>query len=401
MTTKREYGEGSIKERGENVWRLRYRLNGERYSVTFHGTRAEAKKKLRDLIHSGDTGSHVAPDKITLSAWVDQWLALLERKAGEGEAPRERRRGLVNPRTRERYAELLRVYVLPTLGERPLQQLAGTELDALYIALEQRLATRTVRHVHVTLKACLAAAVRKRLVAINPADDADAPSPADTPAGQELDGAQLAALVEGSRKSALYPIVALAARTGARRNEILALRWSDLDVDKKTLRIERAVEETKAFGRNLKEPKTARGRRTIQIDDDLIALLLTERDKHLRIKAGVPDGALVDLSLVRLPAEALMFPSMAGEFDCTRLRAPHAVTQLFLRIARRLGFPKLRFHDLRGAHETALLDAGVPLHVVAARCGHDPAVLLRTYAKRTPTSDSKAAAAIGKLFAAK
>jgi integrase len=59
---------------------------------------------------------------------------------------------------------------------------------------------------------------------------------------------------------------------------------------------------------------------------------------------------------------------------------------------------KLRFHDLRGSHETALLDAGVPVHVVAARCGHDPAMLLRSYAKRTNKADTDAAAAIGKLL---
>ena len=63
----------------------------------------------------------------------------------------------------------------------------------------------------------------------------------------------------------------------------------------------------------------------------------------------------------------------------------------------KLGFPKLRFHDLRGSHETLLLDAAVPVHVVAARCGHDPAVLLRTYAKRTRKADTSAAAIIGKL----
>jgi integrase len=56
------------------------------------------------------------------------------------------------------------------------------------------------------------------------------------------------------------------------------------------------------------------------------------------------------------------------------------------------------FHDLRGSHETALLDAGVPVHVVAARCGHDPAVLLRSYAKRTKKADTDAADAIGKLL---
>jgi integrase len=54
-------------------------------------------------------------------------------------------------------------------------------------------------------------------------------------------------------------------------------------------------------------------------------------------------------------------------------------------------------HDLRGTHETLLLDAGVPVHVVAARCGHDPAVLLRTYAKRTRKADVSAAAIIGAL----
>jgi integrase len=64
---------------------------------------------------------------------------------------------------------------------------------------------------------------------------------------------------------------------------------------------------------------------------------------------------------------------------------------------RKLGFPKLRFHDLRGSHDTILLDKGVPLHVVAARCGHDPAVLLRLYAKRTSKADATAANVIGTM----
>jgi integrase len=56
-----------------------------------------------------------------------------------------------------------------------------------------------------------------------------------------------------------------------------------------------------------------------------------------------------------------------------------------------------RFHDLRGTHETLLLDAGVPVHVVAARCGHDAAILLRTYARRTKKADTTAAAVIGAI----
>lgn len=397
---KREHGEGAITARGDNVWRLRYRISGKRFSVTFRGTRIAAKKKLRELLRSGDKGEHVAPDRIKLSEWVDKWLALLERKSdSENEKPRVRRRGLVNPRTLERYGELLTLYVKPTLGDRSVQQLGSTDLDDLYVKLEQKLSARTVRHVHVTLKACLAAAVRKGLITSNPAERAEAPSPGDSTAAQVLDAEQLTKLVQGFRNSALYPIVALAAFTGARRNEILALRWSDLDVGKKTLRIERAVEETKAFGRTVKEPKTSRGRRTIQIDETLVALLSAHREKHQRIVAGVPDGAAVDLSLIELPEAALMFPSTAGDtFEFTKLRDPHAVTREFCRQARKRGFARLRFHDLRGSHETALLDAGVPVHVVAARCGHDPAVLLRCYAKRTKKADTDAAAAIGALL---
>jgi len=66
--------------------------------------------------------------------------------------------------------------------------------------------------------------------------------------------------------------------------------------------------------------------------------------------------------------------------DFTEPRNPGVTTMTFLRHARKIGFNCARFHDLRGAHETMLLDNGVPVHVVTARCGHDPAVLLRAMA---------------------
>jgi hypothetical protein len=92
--------------------------------------------------------------------------------------------------------------------------------------------------------------------------------------------------------SSHYPVVALAAASGARRNELLALRWSDLDEEKQTLRIERAWEQTKKFGLRLKPPKTKRGLRTISLDAATVAMLLAEKERHLRIKAGIPDGVM-------------------------------------------------------------------------------------------------------------
>src|SRR5262249_43625386 len=161
-----------------------------------------------------------------------------------------------------------------------------------------------------------------------------------------------------------------AAFTGARRNEILALQWGDLSIENRTLTIARALEETKAHGRGIKGPKTVRGFRTIVIDDSLIKLLVAEREKHRRLLAGVPDATTLDLSVVRLPDRALMFPGGDGA-KLTKVRNERTVSQTFKARARRLGLPKLRFHDLRGSPSTWLLDQGQPVHVVAARLGDD------------------------------
>jgi integrase len=398
MTNRRDHGDGGIDQRGLDQWRLRWRVGGQRYSKAFHGTKKAAQTELRRLLKSADDGAHVAPDKITLAEWVNRWLALQERR--DGEHAGKRKRGLVNARTLERYAELLRLHVVPTLGARPVQALMPHEIDTLYTKLEQRLSPRTVHHVHTVLGACLNAAVRKGVLVTNPVKRAEPPSPGEGQVGQVLEQDQLAALLSGFRGLSLYTIVATAAFTGARRNEILALRWSDLDIPNKTLSIRRSLEETKAHGVAFKEPKTSRGTRSIKIDDGLVELLCAEREKHQRITAGVADGEGIDLSLVKLPDGALMFPTPPiGEqaFDFTRPRNSRSVTKEFVRRARKLGFAKLRFHDLRGTHETLLLDAGVPVHVVAARCGHDSAVLLRAYAKRTRKADTSAAAVIGAL----
>ena len=334
---------------------------------------------------------------MTLGEWIDQWI--------EAGAP-GRKKKRVGQRTLERYEELLRVHVKAKLGARPLQQLRATEIDKLYGELEKKIAPMTLHHVHVTFNSCLSTAERKGLLIANPMKRVEqVPSPGESDHGIALDEVELATVVTGYRASpAMYPIVALDAASGVRRNEILAFRWADLDVEKKTLRVERALEVTKKFGVRYKVPKTARGLRTIALDDGTIAMLLKEKERHQRLCAGVPDGVDVDLSLVRLPEDALIFPNVPGpgqEFSFTTPRNPRNFTKEFARRAGLLGFPELRFHDLRGTHATLLLDRGIPVHVVAERIGDDPAVLLRNYAKRKRqnTADNSVSAAIGALAA--
>jgi integrase len=386
--SKRPHGNGSIDKRGKNSFRLRYRIDGEPFTKTFRGTFDEAKKELRRLLRSGDTGEHVAPDSQTVAAWAEHWIAI--------GAP-GRRRKAVGARALERYEELLRTHVLPTLGETKLQKLKSTAIDKLYLALESKMAPRTAKHVHSVFNACLGAAVRTGKLSISPMQSVEkVPFAGESDVGIALEEEQLRKLVLGFKGTALFPVVSVAAFTGARRNEILALRWSDLDPEKKTLRIERALEETDAHGIRFKGPKKDSHKRTITIDDDLLAMLLAERDKHLRIVAGISAGAPVDLSLIKLPKDALMFPNLGADLSFVAPRRPRDFTKAFATRAKRLGFP-IRFHDLRGTHETLLLDAGVPLKAVAERCGHDPVTLLRNYAKRTRKADTTAASVIGNI----
>lgn len=110
----------------------------------------------------------------------------------------------------------------------------------------------------------------------------------------------------------------------------------------------------------------------------------------------MPDGAEIDTSLVSVPLEGLIFWGVprGRPQDYAKPRCSWDVSRNFRKHAISLGYPKLRFHDLRGSHETALLDAGVPVHVVAARCGHSAAMLLKAYAERTSSADARAAAAM-------
>jgi integrase len=359
---------------------------------SFKGTRKEAQAERVRLLHETNDGSYIEPSKVTVSQWIDHWI--------EAGAP-GRKKKKVGQRTLERYEELLRVHVKPTLGARPLQKLAATEIDRLYNALEAKMAPMTLHHVHVTFNSCLSTAERKGVLKVNPMNRAEqVPSGGESDHGIALDESELATVVAGFRPSpVMYPIVALTAAIGARRNEVLAFRWSDLDVEKKTLRVERALDFTKKFGIGFKPPKTKRGLRTIALDDGTMAMLLKERERHQRLSAGIPDGVDVDLSLIRLPDDALIFPN--DPTAAATPRNPRNFSKEFARRAARLGFPDLRFHDLRGTHATLMLDRGVPVHVVAERIGDDPAVLLRNYAKRKRqnTADTSVSAIISALAA--
>ena len=313
--TKRGHNTGAIDMRAEGVYRLRFRANGKRCTVTVRGSMGEARRKLRELLHSADRGEQSRPPASrSVHGRSNGWRCSPVATTGAVWSMPEQERGTPNcsgstfcrplasghcSRSRRRKSTVS-TSRLRAGGFRPAPCGMCTSRCALaWQAPYARACSLAIRPTMPTF--------RDRR----------------TDAAQALDPAELKRLLDGFKGSVLYVPVCTAAFTGVRLGELLALRWADLDPAAKTLKIERTVETTAAYRRQTKLPKSRRGLRQIIVDDALLALLLTEREKYLRLAAGVPDGVQVDLSLVKLSPGALMFPAppMAGEpFDFARLR---------------------------------------------------------------------------------
>jgi integrase len=95
-TRKRGRGDGTIDQSGETTWRIRYRIGGQRFQATVRGTKSDARRELRALLRSGDTGEHVTPDKMTLAQWIEHWISI--------GCPGNKNRKRVGQKTSEGYA---------------------------------------------------------------------------------------------------------------------------------------------------------------------------------------------------------------------------------------------------------------------------------------------------------
>jgi integrase len=255
---------GHLRERSPGHWAIvidAQDASGKRKRRwhSFAGTKREAQVECARLISEAQTGTAINPDKVTLGQFLDRfqtdWVATH-----------------VSPHTCERYAYVLN-HARRHLGERPLQKLRPADLAAFYATLARAgLGPRSIRFVHTVLRKALAQAKIWGIIRDNPADLAKPPKLPyrETPM---LQPDQAAALLERLQGNPLYLLVSLALGTGMRRNEMLGLRWQDVDLDAGRLTIEQALEQTAAYGIRVKGPKTRHGRRTISLPAHLVAAL--------------------------------------------------------------------------------------------------------------------------------
>lgn len=331
-------------------------------------TEAAAKAARDEARVAARRGEFVNRSTVTVSAYLSDWL--------DGHALE------VKPRTLAGYRETLERYVMPRIGRMRLQAVQPATLTRLYLQLLEGggkggrpLSRRTVDYVHATLrKAFSDAVVVGGLIPSNPAERAKRPRRVVRPIGDVWDAEQLRTFLDHMAEHQWFALYRLAAYTGARRGELLALRWADVDWKAPSVRIRASAG---MVGKERIEGTTKSGReRTVSIDPGTVAALLAHRKRQMQAQA-VAGASWV--------GEGHVFVNGFGKPIC-----PSAPTQrLTLAVAafneansdKGVTLPRARFHDLRHVHATLLLRAGVPVHVVAARLGHaDPAVTLRVYA---------------------
>jgi integrase len=319
---------GHVRRRGERSWELKFDAGSDagtgrritRYS-SFRGTKRDAEVELAKLVAAAANGEQVDPSKLTINEFLDRW-------------ERDWCAGNVSPKTRERYAELLRIHVRPALGALKIQKLRPVHLSGLYGALlrDSNLAARTVGHVHRALHRALGHATGWDIIQQNIAARVVPPRVAQKEIAI-LTPAQVKVVLETARGRAIFPIATLALATGMRRGELLALRWQDVDLNKAKITVARSLEQTKA-GLRFKEPKTVHGRRTISLPATAVTELRTHWRAQQQLRLALGTG--------KSPPEALMFADLDGE-----PRLPNAVTKEWKRTAKAAGMGFATLHSLR------------------------------------------------------
>jgi integrase len=346
-------------------------------------SRAEAKQAEARLITEVGAGQHRGTANRTVAELLGRWL--------------EWRQSVrpISPTTVATYRGYIDRSILPAIGKLQLGRLDAATLDAFYAHLCKQggkggrpMAASSVHQVHAILSGALNRAVVWSWIASNPARLATPPSIERTdlqpPAVEDAARLLAVALAEDPE---LGLFLRLAAVLGARRGELCALRWSDVDLDQGELLIAGGI--VRVPGESLVDKATKTyAKRRVALGADTVELLRAHR--LAQAKNALAIGTT-------LAPDAYVFSHVP---DGSAPINPDGITHRFRRVARRLGV-RCRLHDLRHFMVTQLVAGGVDWRTVAGRAGHaDGHMTLSTYAHFQQAQDRQAAEFMDRLLAA-
>ncbi len=354
-SSRRPKGTGSIRDRdGRYQARFSY-MDGtgkrRQRSETFD-TRTKARSWLNERLAEVGSGRIADAGTLTVGDYLQDWLGSLGMQQLEAA-------------TVSWYRSAVERHIIPVLGDVKLAKLSAVQIERFLADKAENgrldgtggLGPASVRRLQVTLHKSLDAAVRKGLLATNPVDLADSLKvPVRDVTLDVWTPEQLSAFIEAAQSDRLAAVWRLVAMSGLRRSELCGLQWPDIDLDAGRFSVRRAVVIVDGGPPRVKPPKTARSRRTVDLD--------------ARTSAGLREWRRVQIE-ERLRAGSAWTPGewvVADELG-TPLRPDH-LGKRFQALAAAADLPSITIRQLRHSHATALLAAGVAPKVVQERLGH-------------------------------
>lgn len=381
MGKKRANGEGSIRKRKDGRWEGFYTATydpatgKQKIKNVLGKTQAEVKEKLKKAIADSQRLDMHRSGTHTVKSWVLMWYEVYAE-------PRLREN------TKDYYLNYINNHIIPQLGDIKLDKLTTIQIQKFYNDLQKTgrvqryqhielknkgLSVRVVHGIHTLLNNCLEQAVAERLILVNPARGCKLPKMEKREMKVLPEEKIRPYLMEADKRGLLAPFY-LELTTGLRRGELLALLWTDLDVENRTISITKQVTRTKGE-LVVSQPKTHNSIRVLPVSQQAVELLVEEHKKH--------------------PGNPYMFPSpkTGGMFDPDSFRHTHE------KILKAIGTEHIRFHDLRHTFATLSLKNGVDVKTLSSTLGHYSAgFTLSTYTHATPDMMREAADTMGDVI---
>ncbi len=308
-----------------------------------------------------------AADDPLVATYLDSWL---------------RRQALrVKESTFDLYRRDVDLHFTPALGTRRLGDVRPVDIDALLTRLlESGHSPNTVRRLHRELRSAFQTATDLGLIEANPAQAVQPPTVRQREM-RVLSVAESRRLLAAAADTPLHALLYTALETGARRGELLALRWADIDLPSRELRVRRTIREFAGRGIVELEPKTHRSRRAVALSADGVDVLRRHRveqdERRLRLGA-------------RWRAHDLVFPSGIG----THWR-PSNMRRAFQKLAGEAEIEDVTFHTLRHTCASLMAMQGVPITSISAQLGHaSSAITYAIYAHVLPGMQHEAASRV-------
>ena len=207
-----------------------------------------------------------------------------------------------------------------------------------------------------------------------------------------LDSDGVARLLAATKSSPYHEVFVVALYTGLRRSELLALRWSEVDLERMVIRVVAGLHRISGKGLGLGlglvllPAKTARSRRQVAVTQEVTNVLREAQGSQL-VQRMLLGDAWQDTGFV--------FTKIDGSpLD------PEKVTKAFSKAVKKSGVGRIRLHDLRHTHASLMLQAGVNPKIVSERLGHASiTITMDTYSHVLPGLQEEAADRFSRLLA--